>query len=375
MTAGAIERRLERLAGEPERFPSALLLTGSSEARLERESRLLAARLLCPGEEPGAPCGSCRRVHAGLHPDFLSIEPEGVQIRVDRVRDALVFAAGRPYESSRRVARVSRADLLGLEAGNALLKSLEEPGERFRWILTSTRPDSLLVTIRSRCTRAALPEPGPDERQREWQARGFSEEDARDLVLFAPEDAEDPAGRLEEGRALRQAILAALEEGLGSGRLVALLLLAEQLGPRGQIESRILAELLADTALASSSPLTDAIRHHAVAGKLAQLSHRVSAHSLREAATAAADPPPDTRRGNRRLHYEKLLLGLHAARVVRREERETCDVRRETKNRLTVLRPKKNPKEPWGASGPAGSEGSGRVRTWELSRRTEGVAN
>lgn len=310
-----MERLLARLAEAPERFPSALLLTGPSEARLEEESRSLAARLLCPGETPEDPCGSCRRVRAGLHPDLLTIEPEGVQIRVDRIREALAFAAGRPYEGALRVARVLRADLLGLEAGNALLKSLEEPGQRFRWILTSSRPESLLATIRSRCTRAALPEPGVLERQREWKSRGFSDEDARDLVLFASDDVEDPAARLAEGRALRQAILTALEEGLGAGRLVSLLLLAEQLGPRGVEESRILAELLADAALASGSPLTDAIRNHAVAGKLAQLARRVSAAALREAAAAAADPPPDTRRGNRRLHYEKLLLSLFAART------------------------------------------------------------
>src|SRR5206468_3033411 len=127
----ATEGLLDRLAASPERFPGALLLTGPSEARLERESRRLAARLLCPGDDPDTSCRSCRRVTAGLHPDFLSVEPEGVQIRVDRVREALAFSAGRPYESARRVARIARADLLGVEAGNALLKSLEEPGERF----------------------------------------------------------------------------------------------------------------------------------------------------------------------------------------------------------------------------------------------------
>src|SRR5262249_23049329 len=151
-------------------------------------------------------CSSCRRVDSGFHPDLLTVEPEGVQIRVDRIREALAFAAGRPYESARRVARILRADLLGLEAGKALLKSLEEPGERVRWILPSARPDQLLTTIRSRCTRVALPDPGVEERQKEWVARGFSEEDARELVLFAAgkeDDAEAAAAALAEGRAAR----------------------------------------------------------------------------------------------------------------------------------------------------------------------------
>ncbi len=312
--SGGIEPVLERLARDPDRFPSALLLTGTSEARLERESLLLASRLLCPGEVESAPCGSCRRVRAGLHPDLLTVEPEGVQIRIDRVREALAFAAGRPYESSRRVARILRADLLGLEAGNALLKSLEEPGERFRWILTSARPESLLVTIRSRCTRATLPEPGTPQRQREWQARGFSEEDARDLALFASDDEENPSERLEQGRATRQLLVEALDEGLGSGRAAPLLLLAELLGARAGPESGMLAQLLADIALASPSLEIDAIRHHAVAGKLALLARRVPQRAVRDAAATAADPPADTRKGNRRLHYEKLLLDLYLSR-------------------------------------------------------------
>ena len=60
-------------------------------------------------------------------------------------------------------------------------------------------------------------------------------------------------------------------------------------------------------------PCDLAVRHQAVAGKLASLSQHVSPAALREAALAAADPPPDIRRGNRRLHYEKVLLGLYDA--------------------------------------------------------------
>lgn len=321
----ATEELLERLAASPERFPGALLLTGPSEARLERESRRLAARLLCPGDDPDASCSSCRRVDAGIHPDFLSVEPDGLQIRVDRVREALAFSAGRPYESARRVARVSRAELLGIEAENALLKSLEEPGERFRWILTTTRPEALLTTIRSRATPAALPAPGPHARQRAWTERGFSAEDARDLVLFAEEEESDPAARLEEGRALRQAVVAALEEGIGRGSVAALVLCAELLAEKDKAwsrplaeqpaagdgaPSRILAELLADSALASADPPAEALRHQAVAGRLTAVARRVPPDALREAALLAADPPADNRKGNRRMHFEQVLLRL-----------------------------------------------------------------
>lgn len=310
----ATEEVLANLARSPERFPGALLLTGPSELRLERESRRLAARLLCPGEDPEARCGSCRRVESGLHPDFLSVEPEGVQIRVDRVREALAFAAGRPYESLRRVARVLYADRLGVEGSNALLKSLEEPGERMRWILTTAHPESLLATVRSRCTPAVLPGPAPSQRQAAWRERGFSEEDARDLVLLAGEEEAQPAERLAQGRELRQAAVAALEEGLSAGRLTALLLLAEQAASQEPL-SRLLAELLADAALAAQGPSSESLRHGPVAGKLAEIARRIGAGPLAGAALLAADPPPDNRRGNRRMHYEKLLIGLFDART------------------------------------------------------------
>jgi hypothetical protein len=306
---------LAKLAANPEWFPGALLLTGSSETRLEAESGELAARLLCPGNDPDGTCGSCRRVREGLHPDLLSVEPEGVQIRVERVREAIAFGAGRPYESARRVARILRADLLGVEGANALLKSLEEPGARFRWILSTTRPESLLPTIRSRTTVAALPSESRADRERTWLARGFSEEEARDLVLFVPEDARDdeavdPSARLAEARAVRQAFVAALEEGLNGGRTAALLVLAETAASLEPRDARLLSELLADAALGAEGVDAGAVRHRAVAGKLADLARRAGPAAFREAASAAADPPPDTRRGNRRLHFEKVLLKL-----------------------------------------------------------------
>ena len=302
---------LARLAADPERFPGALLLTGPSEARLAEESLRLAARLLCPGDDPAAECSSCRRVRAGIHPDLFTVEPEGVQIRVDRVREALAFGAGRPYESARRVARILRAADLGIEGANALLKALEEPGERFRWILSTSRPELLLPTIRSRCTVAVLPAPGPAERAAVWTELGFSEADARDLVLFAREEVgDDPAARLSEGRALRHSVVAALEEGVTGGRPATLLLLAEAIASLEKGDARILAEVLADAALAAEAPQSPGLRHTAVAGQLAEIARRAGPEVLREAAITAADPPPDNRRGNRRLHYEKVLLGL-----------------------------------------------------------------
>jgi len=312
--ASASAAVLDRLGRRPEGFPGALLLAGPSAERLEAEAKRLAAALLCPTSEGGS-CQACRRVASGAHPDLFVVQPEGVQIKIDRVRQALAFAAGRPYEAPRRVALVLGADLLGLEAANALLKSLEEPGKDLRWILTSTRPESefLLPTIRSRCATVVVPALSKGEKTALWTERGFSTEDAADLSLCARPEDEDPRTTLEEFRELRARILAALEAGLGASGPSALLLLAEDVARTETPRAGLLAELLADAALAASGS-ADRARHRAVAGASAEIGRRRSAEALRRAALAAADPPPDTRRGNRRLHLEAALLNLYLSR-------------------------------------------------------------
>jgi DNA polymerase-3 subunit delta' len=307
-------RVADRLAGSG-RVPGALLLTGSSEAEVRREAGDLAASLLCPGDDPERRCDACRRASAGLHPDLFVLAPEGLQIRVDRVREAITFAAGRPYESARRVAIVDRADQLGAEAANALLKTLEEPGAHFHWILTTTRPETLLPTIRSRCAVARVPPAPPGDRVDRWRRRGFAETDMPDLERLEREEVEATAEDLAQFRQLRSEILEALDGGLRSGNLPALVLLAEALSrPDAAAGARMLAELLADAAQTGAvSP--DLLRHRDVGGAVAMLSRTAAREAFARAALKAVDPPADSRRGNRRLHFESLLLELFLART------------------------------------------------------------
>lgn len=303
---------LERLSRRPETFPGAVLLAGPSADRLEAEARRLASRLLCP-RDCGGSCDACRRTASGAHPDLFVVEPDGVQIKIDRVRQALVFAAGMPYEAPRRVALVLGAELLGVEAANALLKSLEEPGAHLRWILTSCRPESLLPTIRSRCVTAVVPALSRNEKAELWSNRGFSAADAADLALFAGEREEDAGARLEEYREFRERVVAALDSGLSGSGPSSLLLLAEDVARAEPPLGGVLADLLADAALAAAGS-GDRGRHRAVAGPVAELGRRRRTEAFRAAALAAADPPPDNRRGNRRLHFESALLGLFLAK-------------------------------------------------------------
>lgn len=306
MTATAL---LDRLAGRPESFPGSLLLAGSSDKRLETEARRLAAILLCPGQDPGRRCDSCRRVFAGIHPDLIVVEPQGVQIRIDSVREAVAFGAGKPYEAARRVAVVEHTELLGPEGANALLKCLEEPGQHFHWILTTTRPETLLPTIRSRCVAMVLAPESRAERAAAWICRGFSKEDAAELAGLEPVTEEEAPALLEQHRKWREDVLLALEAGISQRRVAPLLLLAEALARAEPERARLLSELLADAAIASGAS-SELFRHSAAAGKIRDLAGRFTPQALARAALKAADVPADSRRGNKRLHYESVLLEL-----------------------------------------------------------------
>jgi len=98
-------------------------------------------------------CSSCKKIDAGVHPDFLFIEPESGQIRIEEIRaidDALSL---KPFEGRWKIVIVDEAHMMNPFAANAFLKTLEEPPKETLIILISSNPDRLPDTIRSRCSR------------------------------------------------------------------------------------------------------------------------------------------------------------------------------------------------------------------------------
>src|SRR2546423_4941179 len=114
-------------------------------------ARALAAELLAAGEADSD--AARRRVLAGTHPDLTWVRPTGAHVmRVSDVDEAVVSAAGRtPFESSRRVFVLERADTMNDEVANRMLKTLEEPPAYVHLILLTDAIGQVLETVVSRC--------------------------------------------------------------------------------------------------------------------------------------------------------------------------------------------------------------------------------
>ncbi len=127
-----IKRRLER-----ETFKGSFLLSGPDGV----------------GKRTAALAAACHILGHGntlTHPDLFIVEPdEKDTIKIDAARALIRRMSLKPTQGKMNVAIIDQCDRLTTEAGNALLKSIEEPHGLV--ILITSRPGSLLPTIRSRC--------------------------------------------------------------------------------------------------------------------------------------------------------------------------------------------------------------------------------
>ncbi len=134
------------------------LISGPVGSGKKTLAQLLAAAAVCTGDQkPCLNCNHCRKVMAGTHPDFITVDdPEKKNVPVDLVRNARADIFVQPNEAARKVYLFPRAQDMRAEAQNALLKILEEPPAYGVFILLTDNAEKLLPTVRSRCTELAL---------------------------------------------------------------------------------------------------------------------------------------------------------------------------------------------------------------------------
>jgi DNA polymerase III subunit delta' len=278
LLAGSIARRS---------LPPSLLFTGPDGVGKMLVARAVAEALNCltpRGRDACGTCPVCRRIARGTHPDVLVIDPPDLgATRIDHVRPAIAATAYRPFEGRCRVVIIDDADRLTDDAENALLKSLEEPPAGSVFILVTSRPETLLPTVRSRCSQLRFGRLAAGDVARVLTERhGYEVEEAHAIAAVA---GGSPGRALEAvSRAFREGRAAALSAlgtagrastskarlqaaaGLAAGRL-------SSAGERDELAARLtmMASLLRDLALMAAGGRPEQLANSDLAADLAEL--------------------------------------------------------------------------------------------------------
>jgi len=139
------------------RLAHAYLFEGPEGVGKKLMALALARLVFCEQKSGCSGCIACRKIDHGNHPDIHVVEPDGNFIKIEQIRSLQREAAYKPLEAPRRIILIDCADQLHPNAGNALLKTLEEPRGDILFLLLTSRPEAVLETIRSRCQRLRFP--------------------------------------------------------------------------------------------------------------------------------------------------------------------------------------------------------------------------
>ncbi len=140
---------------EKKRVPHAFLFYGAEGIGKRTTALVFAKALNCKaaGADACDACTSCRKIDSGNHPDILIIRPEGQFVKVADIKELQERMRFRPLEGARRVVIIDDAERMNITSANSLLKTLEEPSPTNVFVLVSSRPHLLPLTILSRCHR------------------------------------------------------------------------------------------------------------------------------------------------------------------------------------------------------------------------------
>ena len=140
------------------RLHHAYLLTGTRGVGKTTIARILAKSLNCENAQHGEPCGqcqSCRDIDAGRFVDLLEIDAAS-NTGIDNIREVLENAQYAPTAGKYKVYIIDEVHMLSKSAFNAMLKTLEEPPEHVKFILATTDPQKVPITVLSRCLQFVL---------------------------------------------------------------------------------------------------------------------------------------------------------------------------------------------------------------------------
>ena len=148
-----------------QRLHHAYLFTGTRGVGKTTLARILAKSFLCETGITPTPCGTCwtcESIDAGQFVDLIEIDAAS-RTKVEDTREILDNVQYAPSHGRFKVYVIDEVHMLSTHSFNALLKTLEEPPEHVKFILATTDPQKLPITVLSRCLQFNLKNMLPDQ--------------------------------------------------------------------------------------------------------------------------------------------------------------------------------------------------------------------
>ena len=238
-------------AFERDRLHHAYLFSGTRGVGKTTIARVFAKGLNCdegPSARPCGGCGACREIDEGRHVDLIEVDAAS-RARVEETRDLLDNVQYAPVRARFKVYLIDEVHMFSRHSFNALLKTLEEPPPHVKFLLATTDPQRLPVTVLSRCLQFGLRRLGVEE------ISGELARIAREEAIEADAAALRALGRAADG-SMRDA-LSLLDQAAayGAGRIAA----SDARALVGTVERERLLALLEALASSDAAAMIEAL--------------------------------------------------------------------------------------------------------------------
>jgi len=279
-----------------QRLHHAYLFTGTRGVGKTTVSRILAKSLNCETgitDQPCGVCSACLDIDSGRFVDYTELDAASNR-GVDEIQQLLEQAAYKPVQGRFKVFMIDEVHMLSNTAFNAMLKTLEEPPEYLKFVLATTDPHKVPVTVLSRCLQFNLRPMAPEtivEHLTQVLADEQVQADVQSLRLLA----RAARGSMRDALSLTDQAIA-----FGNGAL-AEAVVRDMLGSVDRSHVFTLIEALAHGDGALVVQTCESLRHLGLSAsslleEMGMVLQRMAVHQATAQTAASDDPDPDVQR-------------------------------------------------------------------------------